>query len=505
MKKKLSLCIIAVMLLSLCLLSACGEKEPEVTPTPTPEPTPEPITELAIVVSEDELASLDKEYPELEKLDLSGSTCYDAIEEYIAAHPEVEVTYYIDLGGSVQIPNTEIDGTIVLDYSEGVYEYELLLQNASRFPALETMNFENTLLSAEQIGQLAETYPEIAITYSIQIQSSVYPHDTTAIELSAPISAPDFELLAAKLALLPALESIDLSKSTLSPAEVALIRDAAPTAAIDYSFDFLGRESNTLETDILFDEVEIGDEGEAAVRAALDILPDGARVCFDMCGFSNEVMASIRDDYPNHKVVWRVFFGEYFSMLTDEETVRAIFDLYDGTTENLKYCTEVKYMDIGHNTELTEVDFIAYMPKLEICIMSGSPFSNMSVFANCPNLEWLELVYCPNVSDISSLEGLPSLKYLNLTYTQVTDISMLGSDVPLERFFYANPKLSAEQIVEFEETHPDCWCTYDGFEYGYGWRYENEGLSEFSECYLKLREVFRYSENYYNTKNWQPN
>jgi len=128
----------------------------------------------------------------------------------------------------------------------------------------------------------------------------------------------------------------------------------------------------------------------------------------------------------------------------------------------------------------------------------------MSVFANCPNLEWLELVYCPNVSDISSLEGLPSLKYLNLTYTQVTDVSMLGSDVPLERFFYANPKLTTEQIAELEEKHPDCWFTYEGFEYGHGWRYENAGLSEFSDCYLKLREVFRYHENYYNTKNWTP-
>ena len=343
----------------------------------------------------------------------------------------------------------------------------------------------------------------LSIDYTVELFDNELTADTTALDLNALTSA-DVEAAAAKLALLPAVESIDLSRSSLTPAEVALIRAAAPTAAMDYTFDFLGRETNALETDILFDEVEIGDAGEAAVREALSILPEGARVCFDMCGFSNEVMASIRDDYPNHKVVWRVFFGEYFSMLTDEETIRAIFDLYDGTTEALKYCTEVKYMDIGHNTSLTEVDFIAYMPKLEICIMSGSPFTDTSVFANCPNLEWLELVYCPNVTDISALEGLPSLKYLNLTYTQVTDVSMLGSDVPLERFFYANPKLSAEQIAELEAKHPDCWFTYEGFEYGHGWRYENEGLSVFSDCYLKLREVFRYHENYYNTKNWTP-
>ncbi|MBQ8264490.1 MAG: hypothetical protein IJY96_06935 [Oscillospiraceae bacterium] len=498
MKKKLSLCLVAA-LLCLSLLCACGEKAPEVTPAPTPEPTPEPVTELAAVVSEAELEKLDKEYPALEKLDLSGSSCYAAIEEYIASHPGVEVTYTVDLGGSQQDPTATS-----LSLTPGDYEPTLLMTNLAYLRSLTGLSLPCTDLSAEMLSELGLAYPGLAIDYTVDILGSEYGPDAAEIALGSLTSA-DVESAAAKLALLPALESIDLSKSTLSPAEVALIRNAAPTAAMDYSFDFLGRETNTLETDILFDEVEIGDEGEAAVREALDILPEGARVCFDMCGFSNEVMASIRDDYPNHKVVWRVFFGEYFSMLTDEETVRAIFDLYDGTTENLKYCTEVKYMDIGHNTELTEVDFIAYMPKLEICIMSGSPFTNTSVFANCPNLEWLELVYCPNVTDISALEGLPSLKYLNLTFTQVTDVSMLGSDVPLERFFYANPKLTPEQIAAFEELHPDCWCTYEGFEYGHGWRHENAGLSEFSECYLKLREVFRYGENYYNTKNWMPN
>ena len=60
---KKTLCLLCALLMVLCLLSACGEKEPEVTPTPTPEPTPEPITELAIMVTEYELTTLDSEYP----------------------------------------------------------------------------------------------------------------------------------------------------------------------------------------------------------------------------------------------------------------------------------------------------------------------------------------------------------------------------------------------------------------------------------------------------------
>jgi len=502
MKKKIIIVCAFVVLAALCVLGSCsfgGDKSPSAPAEPaSPTGTPESVSELAIVVSADELATLDAEYPQLKKLDLSGSVCYEAIMEYISAHPDVDVSYTVSIGGKDYAHDTAS-----LSLEKGGFDMAELSEKLAYLPALSSLSFDEPDFGIEELGTLKEAYPELSVDYSVSIMGKPCELDTAELDLNS-LSSADVAGTAAKLSLLPALERIDLSSSALSKADVALIRDAAPTAAIDYPFELFGRSVNALDTNILYDEVDIGDGGEAAVREALELLADGSRLCFDMCGFSNEVMASIRDDFPNHKVVWRVFFGEYFSMLTDEETVRAIFDLHDGTTENLKYCTEVKYMDIGHNSDLTEVDFIAYMTKLEICIMSGSPFTNTSVFANCPNLEWLELVYCPNVTDISALEGLPSLKYLNLTYTQVTDISMLGSDVPLERFFFANNRLTAEQIAEFEAMHPECWCTYDGFEYGYGWRYDNAELNQFSECYLKLREVFRYHENYYNTKNWQP-
>ncbi len=501
MKKKIIIVCAFVVLAALCVLGSCsigGGKSPSAETPDQPTATPEAVTELAIVATVDELKALDAEYPQLKKLDLSGSECYEAIMEYIASHPGVDVSYSVSIGG-VDYSHDTASVTV----EPGTADLYELSDKLSYLPQLTTVIFPEVDFDAAQLAILQEAHPQLNFEYTVSILGSECPLDTTSLDLNG-LDYQHVAITATKISLLPALESIDLSKSSLSPADVALIRDAAPKAAIDYPFELFGRQVNALDTNIVFDEVEIGDVGEAAVREALELLADGSRVCFDMCGFSNEVMASIRDSYPNHKVVWRVFFGEYFSMLTDEETVRAIFDLYDGTTENLKYCTEVKYMDIGHNSELTEVGFISYMTKLEICIMSGSPFTDTSVFANCPNLEWLELVYCPNVTDISALEGLPSLKYLNLTYTQVKDISMLGSDVPLERFFYANNPLTAEQIAEFEAMHPDCWCTYEGFEYGYGWRYENEALNEFSECYLKLREVFRYHENYYNTKNWQP-
>ena len=72
-------------------------EEWEVTVT---EPTDKLTVEsLSMVVTEKTIRELD-EYPNLKVLDLSGSTCYTAIMVYIQNHPQVDVTYTVDFGGT---------------------------------------------------------------------------------------------------------------------------------------------------------------------------------------------------------------------------------------------------------------------------------------------------------------------------------------------------------------------------------------------------------------------
>ena len=52
---------------------------------------------LTVVMEAGELYLLDQ-YPNLRTLDLTGSTCYEAILHYMENHPQVEVTYSVDLG-----------------------------------------------------------------------------------------------------------------------------------------------------------------------------------------------------------------------------------------------------------------------------------------------------------------------------------------------------------------------------------------------------------------------
>lgn len=383
----------------------------------------------------------------------------------------------------------------------GEYSGDQLLEQLGAFSAMQKVILPETELSFEQLDALRKAYPEIGFEYTVKLLDEVLKPDIAEIDLSG-LMPEQVEDAVKKLQMLPELTQVELmngDKCALSVEDVKLLRDGLPEASIHYVFELFGQSVSTTDERVEYDEVEIGNEGEASIRAALSILQDGTYVKFDDCGIDSEVMAGIRDDYPNLKVVWRVHCG-YFDLLTDEEMVRAIFDLNDSNCHELKYCTEVKYMDIGHNDNLTDISFISYMPKLEILILSGSPFTDTTPFANCPNLEWFEIVWCGYVTDISSLENCPNLKYVNISHTQVTDLSAL-EDKPLERFVYYTPKVSADQEAEFIAQHPDCWVSFRGKnEYMKGWRYDDDAGGQPCEMYSKVREVFRYDENFYNHK-----
>ena len=83
---------ILLLLACLLLLAGCSQEPAETTP-----PAPPPVEHVTMVVTADTIGLLE-EYPDLRSVDLSGSTCYEAIFQYIQSHPKVAVTYTVQLG-----------------------------------------------------------------------------------------------------------------------------------------------------------------------------------------------------------------------------------------------------------------------------------------------------------------------------------------------------------------------------------------------------------------------
>lgn len=493
--------IIGALTLALCLAGCSGSSSgssssPETVSIGSLEVQPD-ITELTVspgeVTGEALIAAL-SELPELRSVKLPNTTM-SARDIASLQLRGLDVDYTVDINGQSCGPDT-----VELDLSGmDMGQIEKAADSFSLFPELASIKLMgddgNMLLNANELSSLRERYPNLSLAYSVLLNGKTYDPDATQVDLSG-LTSGELDEAISKLTALPEVREIELmdarGKSALSMTDVKTLMDALPDMDIHYTFEFFDQTLSTSDTRVEYDSVYMGNEAEPQIRQVLDILPNCTYFVLDSCGIDDEVMASIRDDYPDVKVVWRVFI-DIFNMRTDEEIIRVTFKLTDENCAPLQYCTDAVYIDLGHNSTLHDISYFRNMPKLECVIVSGAPVVDMTVFENCDNLIWLELCFCGWVTDISALENHPTLKYLNISFTSVEDISAL-ENVNLERLNAMGTKISEADQQHFIETHPDCISIFEGKQpYGYGWRYDDEGYT-FFEYYARMREVFRYAE-----------
>ena len=490
---KKQLCCGCLVLLLVPVLTGCGG---EATTAPTTalstQATEDPglqATHLQMVVTYENVGSLEN-YPNLESLDATGSTCYPALEVYARNHPEVTVSYTVSLG-TMEVPH----GLEQIDLSPGEADYEALMTNLQYLKDTKRLVLPKTNLTAEELENLQEKYPDLEISYTLGLAGKEYDAGTTSVDLSA-LEPGDVLAAAETLGRMPLLETVELmsgGSSALSLSDVEVLVNAAPQASFHYSFTLFGKTISTNDTQVEFRNLSLTEADEPALRAALAVMTDCNAFILDNCGLSNEKMAEIRADYPRTELVWRISFGKY-SAMTNQETIRAVYNVFDDTCENLKYCWRTKYMDIGHNDTLTDLSFVGYMPDLEILIASGSAVKELQGFENCKKLEFLELANCYKLESIDNLAGCENLKHLNICYSKVSSLKALDG-LPLEQFMCKQTRVPAAEQKVFKEIHPNCITNFYGKEpyAGAGWRYVDNGKT-YTEIYKKVREVFKYDD-----------
>ena len=499
MKKTMRILLAAVLAAMMLILCACSAAELEPVPTEDPNLS---VLDFALVTDNGADLQTFEDYVNLQTLDLRGSNCYEAIESYIASHPQVKVSYDVQVGANRYSPDLA-----ELALNEGEYDLQQVLENIRFLPKLKTLELPKTNLTEEQLLQLRETYPNLELRYTVEIFGQELGMETTEMDLSG-MDPEDVDNLD-RFALLPNLQTIQLmteeGTSNFAPTDVKKVMDAAPGAAVLYTFELFGKTVSTTDERVEFKNVDIGNEGIPKIREALDILPNCTYFLMDTCGVDNEVMAQLRADYPDTKVVWRVFWAFYHD-LTDVEVIHCTDQLDDENVEALKYCTDVVYLDIGHNTNLSNFDFVNYMPKLKIAIVVDSKIRSLEPFANCPELEWLEIVACGNISDLSPLANCKNLKGLNMSCVHsVRDLSPLFELEHMERLYLGNHKVPKDMVEAAREALPNTWITdfarssgNVSRNYAIGWRLDRKDVR--AEWYKEIREIFRYSENFYNGK-----
>lgn len=422
-------------LLAVLLLSGCAAR----------------VTELSGPMTAEELRQLDR-YKNLRSLDLRGSDCYDEIEAYIAAHPQVEVLYSIALEGVDYPPDVK---ELRLSGPEAIAELRGLLPH---FKALEKVSVDGAALDASQVRALRSALPGIALDYRIALLGEAVSPELTSLELSelSPEQKPQVLLT---LPLLEKLQSVRLDPS-IALEDFIDLRRAAPQADFDYSFELFGQSVSTQTKELSYTGVQIGNRGAQLLERLLPCLDKLEKLTVDDCGVSDPVMARLRDALPDKQIVWRVAFG-WGRAWSDTIKIWAIGGFNNQQLRPLKYCTKVKYLDLGHNG-ITEIEFVRSMPELEVLILENDDIEDISALEVCKNLEYLE-VGETQVKDITPLAGCVSLRHLNIGgLHQLTDISPLYGLEHLERLYgICSEKVPPEQVEYIKSLMPDCEIRFE--------------------------------------------
>lgn len=378
-------------------------------------------------------------------------------------------------------------------------QIQSLTDQADELPHLQTIRLTGEPPTARQILSLREAFPNAEIAYDrVELLGNCYDADITQLDLTA-LTADQVTELTETLSALPCLTEVYLTKDgkvgPLPLEDAAALQQAYPELKIHYAAELFGQVLSTdMETVEYFKEA-IGDEGLAQFRLLLPMMYNLTYLRLDWCQTSDEAMAALRDEYAGSvKVVWRVFFGK-FNCLTDTFKIWAN-GLETQSAQVLKYCTEVKYLDIGHSPKLENVDFLGYMPELEVAIIADCKLlTSIEPLRNCPKLEYLE-VFTTGVSDLSPLENLTNLQHLNISGTKVTDLSPIHGLSNLKRLWSNRNDHLKDQVAAFHEMYPDCRVlTNAGHPVNYQWRYTTSEKTTRVSRYALLRLQIGYGSN----------
>ena len=417
--------------------------------------------DLTLVLQPGETAKL-AEFDRLRSLDASGSTCYEELREWGLEHPDVDLRFTVTLPDGQEIPTTADSLDLSGLESEKVAE---TLEMLAYLPSLKQVDLGSpdagTHISAEELELIRESLPQAEVLYKVTLLGKELDPEMESLDLSE-LKSEDAANAAAALAGLPNLKELTLpgGEEGISLDDALLIANAAPNAVIHYPLTLYGKSFDLADEGLDLNHIKVGDGGEE-IRRVLPCMRACTWLDMDSCGVGNEQMAQIRDENPNVEVIWRVWFGQNYSVRTNVTKILASMPskggmLYNDAAEQLKYCTQVRYLDLGHNENISDFEFIRCMPDLEVVVVSMTGISDLSPFTACPNLLYIEAGNT-KIGDLSPLAECTSLKHLNIgTNINVRDITPLY-DLDLKRLWIGSyTPVPKDQVAEMQERHPNC-------------------------------------------------
>ncbi|MBR4910989.1 MAG: hypothetical protein IKZ47_06690 [Clostridia bacterium] len=397
----------------------------------------------------------------------------------------------------VRIDSAELDLT-----GENIASVDEIINNLSEFRHLKKLQLGDFLVPYEEKDRLLAAFPGVDIDYkcSVTLYGETVTTEATSLDLKNKGITDTGELTDALLKL-PLVESVDLHGNAITTEQQIELARAFPDVYFGFEITLLGEVYDSGIT-----ELDLSGNKEATpnlMRSYAPLFKKLKRLDMSDCGATNEEMAALREDLPGVKVVWRIHMGKW-SLKTDAVAFSVLIYTYDYTrltTEDiqvLKYCTDLKALDLGHQA-ITDISVLGdYLPELRILILADNQVSDLTPVAKMKHLHYIELfVNSYKLCDLSPLASCKELVDANVSYLYyVKDISPLYDLPLLERVWFEHTPIPADQRAILREKHPDAKIIDQGTgSVDQGWR-THERYYEMIKMFLAGDDCKELSESF---------
>lgn len=304
---------------------------------------------------------------------------------------------------------------------------EELLERLTYLPKVERLMLTGQLPPWDQLEKVIAAYPEVDVDWEIVDFGQVFGPDIQ--ELTVPGNEiRDVEELEAIFPYVPGLRKVDLMDCDLDQEKLVDLANRYPEMEFLFRLQ-IGHVKLTTDAE----EIDISNhkfENTREIERYVNCFPNLRKAILCECGIPYEEMEALNRKWENIRFVWSVQIGDKL-FRTD-----AIYytpnrwgeKCTDETLYNLRYCTDMICVDIGHMDKVTNCEWAAFMPDLKYLILAQTGIQDLTPLSGLKNLVFLEL-FQSKARDYSPLVSIASLEDLNLSYTY-------GDPAPIARMIW---------------------------------------------------------------------
>lgn len=396
----------------------------------------------------------------LQTVDLRGCRDYEAILALAERRPECRLLYTVELGKKSWDQDTE-----VLQLQDG--EIKELESRLPLLPKVQSVTLFGALPPVEALQALQKKFESILFSWQIPLAGKSYPSSLEDLDLSLR-SPEELQGLPEVLPYFEGLKRLDLRGTVFSEEQREAIQKICPQAEILWNYDLNGTEiaPDTRELDLSGRE----DLTMEALETMILYVPGLEKLILCNCGLPSEELAALNEKLENVRIVWNVLVGG-----RDTRTDETYFapnkwglKMTDANIQDLRYCTDMVCVDIGHSKMVTSCDWAENMQELRYLILADSNVRDLSPLENLKKLKYLELFLIPG-QDLSPLKGCTALEDLNLCYVY-TDPEPIREMTWLKRLWWSGcwPARNAlsEALPDTEKNFTSASSTGEGWREG---------------------------------------